>query len=511
MESNPGFVADADALQKAGEICTRLEGLPLAIELAAARVRVLSLEEIATRLDRQLQLLRDSTGRMPPRHSALQATIGWSVEQLRPEESRMFRALAVFMGSWDLAAAAHVCGADEFEALDLLSSLSDKSLATVVPSKSGSTRYRFLEPVRQFARDALAATGELPIERRRHLDYFLALAEEAEPHLYESEQGWWLERLAVEHANMLAALDACHEDPEGSTRGLRLAAALGRYWHVRGYAELGMAQLDRLLERPEDEDSSGPRARAISVAGALASWRGDLPRAITHLRDALARFRQISDRKGEARVLLALGPALCETGDIEAGHAHCEEALEAARDAGDLRGVATTLVNLGVLAYGRGDRAGAHRLFGEAVELHRQSGDQVTLALALGNRSALSVQLGDLAAARAELVEALQLSVDLDAVLAGVAAIGTASMLAMTRGEPGDAAWMLGAATECVETCGLNLSRSQRHQLDHLVSQVRTSLEPNRFDQAWTNGREMSFPEAAARVGAWLTNRADPE
>jgi predicted ATPase len=511
MESNPGMVTDADALQKAGEICRRLEGLPLAIELAAARVRVLSLEEISTRLDRQLQLLRDNTGRMPPRHSALHAAIDWSVGQLRPDESRMFRALAVFAESWDLAAAAYVCGADEFEALDLLSSLSDKSLATVLPSRGGSTRYRFLEPVRQFARDALTRSGEDITARRRHLDFFLALAEEAEPHLYESEQGRWLERLAVEHANMLAALDACHEDPEGLTRGLRLAAALGRYWHVRGYAELGMAQLDRLLERPGNDDSSAPRGRAIAVAGALASWRGDLGRAITHLRDALARFRDLSDRKGEARVLLALGPALCETGDIEGGQALCEEALVAARDAGDLRGVATTLVNLGVLAYGRGDRAGAHRLFGEAVELHRQSGDRVTLALALGNRSALSVQLGNFSAARAELAEALQLSLDLDAVLAGVAAIGTASMLAVTRGEPADAAWMLGAATGCVETCGLNLSRSQRHQLDQLVAQVRMSLDPARFDQAWTNGREMSFPDAAARVVAWLTSRTDPD
>jgi non-specific serine/threonine protein kinase len=510
-ESNPGFIADASALQSAGEICRRVEGLPLAIELAAARVRVMNLEEISSRLDRQLQLLRDSTGRMTPRHRALHATIGWSVDQLRPEEARTFRRFAVFAGSWDLAATAYVCEVDEFDALDLLSSLVDKSLVTVVPAKSGSTRYRFLEPVRQFAWDALVASGEDVHGTRRHADHFLALAEEAEPHLYGPEQGRWLERLAAEHANMLAALDTCHQDPEGVERGLRLAGALGRYWHVRGYAELGMAQLDRVLGRMSDDGSSAPRARAIAVAGALASWRGDARRAIAHLQDALTRFRELSDRRGESRALLALGPALCETGDTARGQVLCEEGLEAAREVGDLRGEATALVNLGVLAYGRGDRAGAHRLFGEAVDLHRQSGDRVTLALALGNRSALSVQLGNFAAASAELTEALHLSVDLDAVLAGTSAIGTAAMLALTRRELADAAWMLGAATECVETSGLNLSPSQRHQLDQLVSQVRASLDPSRFDLAWANGRAMSFPDAASRVVSWLSSHADPD
>lgn len=511
MESNPAFVPDARALQSAGEICRRVEGLPLAIELAAARVRVLSLEEISSRLDRQLQLLRDGTGRMTPRHRALHATIGWSVDQLRPDEAHMFRALAVFSGGWDLAATTYVCAVeDEFDALDLISSLVDKSLVTVVPAKTGSTRYRFLEPIHQYAWESLGATGERSTATRRHLEYFLALAEEAESFLYGSEQGRWLERLSDEHANMLVALDECYRDPEGMAPGLRLAGALGRYWHVRGYAELGMGQLDRMLRRPGADDSSAPRARAAAMAGALASWRGDIPHAIAHLEDALVRFRELADRRGESRVLLALGPACCESGDTERGLRLCEEGLEAAREVGDLRGVATALVNLGVLAYGRGDRHTAHRLFGEAVDLHRQSGDRVTLAVALGNRSALSVQLGNFAAARSELTEALQLSLELDAVLAGTSAIGTASMLALTRGDTADAAWMLGAATECVESCGLTLSRSQHHQLEQLVSQVRGSLDESRFDQAWTNGRALPFPDAAARVVAWLSSRIDP-
>ena len=510
QEADPNFLPDGASLQAAGEICRRVEGLPLAIELAAARVRVLSIGEIATRLDQQIQLLRDGTGRMTPRHRALHATIAWSVEQLHREEILAFRALAAFAGGWDLEAATYVCQAkDEFETLDLISSLVDKSLVFVVHAKAGVSRYRYLEPVRQFALGELAASDLHPVVRQRHLEYFLRLAEEAEPRLYGHEQGRWLERLAADHANLLAALDECYHDEHGVEQGLRLAGALGRYWHVRGYAELGASQLDRMLRRDGAGVPGRARAQALSMAGALASWRGQLEPASEVLEEALTIFRALADRRGEARALLTLGSVCCNLGDMDRGQAISEQGIEASREVGDLRGVATALINLGVMAYGRGDKATAHRLFGEAADLHRRSGDRVTLALALGNRSALSVHLGDHAAARSELTEALQLSLELNAVWGGTSAIATAGMLAQARGDGESATWMLGAVTSCVEKSGLNLSASQRHEMEQLVAQARRSLEEESFTRAWQEGLSLTFPEAAARVVTWLSHQTD--
>ncbi|MCA9727309.1 MAG: tetratricopeptide repeat protein, partial [Candidatus Eisenbacteria bacterium] len=342
------------------------------------------------------------------------------------------------------------------------------------------------------------------VAQRRHVAYFVALVEEAEPHLFGALMGPWLDRLATEHANLLAALDACYEDPEGVETGLRIAGSLGRYWHVRGHVGLGTRQLERMLRREGAEAPGAARAKALSMAGALASCRGAWEEATICLEEALSLFRSLGDRLWEGRSLMTLGSVYFHLGDTERAWSICEAGLAASKEVDDVRGIATVLINLGVLAYGRGDKGSAHRLFGEAAALHRRSGDQATLALALGNRSALSVQLGDYASARSELAEALRLALELDAVWSGIAALASAGTMALARGAPGEAAVMLAAATSGVERAELDLSAGQRNELDRIVAQVRDASAPESFAEAWSKGLAFSFPEAADFVLGWL-------
>lgn len=504
-EAAIGFSADAETLEHVAQICLEVEGIPLAIELAAARVRVLGVRDIALRLDRQLQLLRDTTERLDPRHRALEATIDWAVAQLRPEELPLFRALGVFSGGWTLEAGTAVCRTDdEFATLDLLSTLVDKSLVATVPQEAGPPRYRFLEPVRQYALEKLEASPDATAVKRRHAAHFLALAEDIERVLYGPDQRTGFERLSTEHSNLLTALEWSHLDPDGIESELRLAAALGRYWHVRGFVELGTRQLDRALGRAGGESVAPARATALAMAGAFAYWRNDLPTAVSLLEESCGLFRGLGDRRGEAKALLVLGPAHGTLGNLDLGYSLCESGMESFRALGDRRGVATMLLNLGVLTYARGEVAAAHALFREATDLHRESGDRITLALTLGNQSALSVQLGAHDAARSELTEALELSTSLGTTWAGTSAIATAATLALVRGDPANAAWMFGAVTAGAESSGLLLNPAQRQQLDPLIAQAREQLEPAAFDAAWQSGRSLRFPEAAAKVLAWL-------
>ncbi|MEZ4650879.1 MAG: hypothetical protein R3E97_19260, partial [Candidatus Eisenbacteria bacterium] len=504
-ESDPSFTPDIDDLRAIAEICRGVEGLPLAIELAAARIRVLRVTEIAGKLDRQLALLRDATGRMGERHRALQAVIGWSYEQLSPESASAFRFLSVFAGGATLPAITFVAEfGDEFVSLDAISTLLDRSLVVVEPGATPTSRYRLLEPIRQFAAEALERAGEVHRARARHRDHFLALAEEAEPKLTGAEQGQWLDRLGADHANLLFALDNCYAEPDASLRGLRMVAALGRYWHIRGYGSLAESQLDRALAGPDGAGPSPPRARALVIAGAFASWRGEPLEAIGYLEEAIGLHRSFGNTVQEARAHLALGAAYRSLGDRGRARRICEEGLALSRTAGDKAGEATLLLNLGVLVSELGDHAAARELFGEAATLHRASGDHVTLALALGNRAGLSVQLGHFAEGASELGEALALARSVGALWAGASAISAAATLALTRDDASNSAWMFGAARTCLEKGGVSLGAREEDEMESVIARVRGGLTREEFEQAWREGRGMSFGEAADRVLAWV-------
>jgi diguanylate cyclase (GGDEF)-like protein len=380
---DPGFEITAANLDLAAEICRQLDGIPLAIELAAARTGLLSLEQIAARLSDRFRLLRGGTRGVLPRQQTLKALVDWSYELLAEEERALLRALSVFSGGHTLEAAEEVFGAD---ILDLLSRLVNKSLVqTDRPAGEGEPRYQMLDTIRQYAWDRLIEAGEAGRYRACHLEYYLRLAEEAEGGLLGPEQRGWLERLTAEHGNLRAALDwASSERPEA---GLRLAAAVTRYWLVRGHRSEGRERLSSLLDtvRRREADAAGTEIRPLLqrarfALGLLALYQYDSREAVRHGEAAAQLAEALGDDPARAVALSQLGYARHQSGDPAGGAAAWEAGLALARRLGEpwplgfaLRGWAYHLQRLG-------RSAEADRALAEALPLLRRTGDDWLIA-----------------------------------------------------------------------------------------------------------------------------------
>jgi len=274
----PDFELTSENAAAVGDICRTLDGMPLAIELAAARVQVLSAREIREKLKDRFRLLTRSGRADGSRHRTLRAAIDWSYEQLSEAEADLFRKLSVFSGGWTLEAAVALSGGDEFEVLDLLSELSDKSMVVVEREAKGGTRYRLLETVRRYGLERLEERGEAGASRGCHALYFLDLAERAEAGRRGPEQAGWRRRLEAEHENCLAALAWCNQGEGEPAIGLRLAAHLGWFWLSRAYISLGRSLLAAALQR--NPESSAARAKALQRAGGLARSRRIIRRLV---------------------------------------------------------------------------------------------------------------------------------------------------------------------------------------------------------------------------------------
>jgi predicted ATPase/tetratricopeptide (TPR) repeat protein len=380
---HPGFEITATNLDVAAEICRQLDGIPLAIELAAARTGLLSLEQIAARLSDRFRLLRGGTRGVLPRQQTLKALVDWSYDLLTEEEQGLLRALSVFSGGHTLEAAEEVFGAD---VLDLLSRLVNKSLVqTDGPAGEGEPRYQMLETIRRYAWDRLIEEGEAGRYRGRHLEYCLRLTEEAERGLLGPEQRAWLERLTAEHGNLRAALDwAYSERPDA---GLRLAAAVTRYWLVRGHRTEGRERLASLLEASQargiDEGGVGDRTLLQKVhfaQGLLALYQYDSREAVRHGEGAVQLAEELGDARERALALSQLGYARHQSGDPARGAAAWDAGLALARRLGDawalgfaLRGWAYHLQRLG-------RSAETDQALAEALPLLRRTGDEWLVA-----------------------------------------------------------------------------------------------------------------------------------
>ena len=311
----PGFVLTDQNAGPVAQVCARLDGLPLAIELAAARLRALPVEQLAGRLDDRFRLLTGGGRTAVPRQQTLQAAIDWSHALLAAPERAVLRRLAVFAGGWPLAAAEAVCagaGVEPGGVLDLLAGLVDKSLvvfeeAALEPGAGGAGRYRLLETIRQYAEARLVGAGEAARVRRRHRDWYLALAERAALELVGRDQVAWLDRLGAEHDNLRGALAWSQADPDGAAAELRLAAALGRFWNLRGHISEGRAWLAHALERDAGAAPAAARASALNWAGLLASLAAALPAAAALLEASIALGRGLPGRPGLPAALRHLG------------------------------------------------------------------------------------------------------------------------------------------------------------------------------------------------------------
>lgn len=394
-------------------VVQRLDGIPLAIELAAARVPALSVEQIATRLDDRFRLLTRGSRTTLPRHQTLRAALDWSYQLLTDREQLMLRRLSVFSGGWTLEAAEAVCGdanAETFDVLDLLTQLVFKSLV-VTDEQNGVVRYRLLETVRQYAVERLKDSSEADAARGKHHDWFLAQGERAEPELTGPHQGAWLDRLETEHDNLRAALEWCLKTGR-SEAATRWAKALGRFWIVRRYIQEGRQRLAGILGLVGPSPTA-QRAEALLWAGHLAWRQNDHAAARALLSDSLAIYRRLDDKLGMGRALNILGLVAREQGDYAAARALHEEDLALRRALGDKSGISHALNNLGLVAREQGDYAAARALHEESLGLRREIGDRFSIGQALNNLGLVATAQGEYVLARSFYEESLAIKREL--------------------------------------------------------------------------------------------------
>jgi predicted ATPase/two-component SAPR family response regulator len=481
-------------------VCRGLDGIPLAIELAAARVKVLSVEQIAERLDDRFRLLTAGSRTALPRHRTLRATIDWSHDLLSEEEKVLFRRLSVFAGGFALGATEAVCvGEDleEDEVLDLLSHLVDKSLV-VVQERGGEARYRLLDTVRQYGWEKLEELGEADAVRRRHAIFFLDLAEEVEPKIEPNvniaDRRPWLERLGVEHDNLRAALRWAQES--NPQTGLRLGCALYWLWYHRGYWSEGRGWFERALAKAPARTAA--RAEALYYAGYLAWAQGDHPVARSRLEESVQIWRVLGGGQGGlAHALWVLGLEMLARGEPAVAHSLAEESVQIFRTIGDEFGLSISLANLGAIVLDQGDHALASSLLEESVEISRKAGDDWMLSLPLRNLGVAVFRRGDHDRAEALIKESLFLLRELGDKLYTSRGLECLAAVVSMRGDHGRAARLFGAGEALREAIGASVPF---HLVDYdgAIAGARDTLGEEAFTTAWAQGREMTMEQAVA-------------
>lgn len=481
-------LTSANALHLA-ETCVLLEGLPLAIVIAAARAHTLGIEEVAARLRERLLPLPSELRSGPPRHRSLQAVIDWSHDLLDEHERLLFRRLAAFAGGWSPEAAIRVCADERLAAEEvpgLLAELVAKSLV-VADDETDTPRFRMLEIVREYAQERLEASGEAEALGRRHRDWCLELALEAEEALVGPEQARWLDRLEREHDNLRRALAAPATDPASAAARLRLATALWRFWELRGHLVEGRRWLDQALADATDAPAE-LRAPALLAAADLASLSGDLARSRLLLADCVALFRAAGDPVGLARALNNLAESAYYRGDVQQAVALAAESLAVQRQQGDRRRIAAALNNLGMATRLTGDLERARALLEESRALFEALGHEGGVAVALENLADVARDAGDPALAGALYRESLRRcgggpSENTILCLEGLAQVACA------EGAARRAARLLGAAAALRRSLNLPMPPPDRQRLEQTAKRVCALLGAPTFAALEAEGR----------------------
>ena len=489
------------------EICRRLDGLPLALELAAARVRSMSVETIAERLNDRFRLLTRGDRTALPRQQTLRALIDWSYELLDEPERALLRRLSVFAGGWKLEAAEAVCGDDgQCDAvLDVLDALVQKSLVDLDPA---GNRYRVLESVREYAVERLRESGEEIAARDRHLRFFSALADRAGNELGGPDQSEWLEGLDLERENFLAALAWTPRATDGARLAVELVHALKLYWFNRGLVNLAYRLVVEALALGGAEERTKQRSMGLYMAGQICSYMGRYAEAEAFLQESLSIAREIGSTLRVAAVLQPLGLAALGRGDLDAAAAHLEEAVSLAREQGNVREIAAAVTLLATLRRMKGSLPDAESLYGEALSLARGLGDQESIAIGLLNLSICAIARADVEGARPLLLEALEVAAQEGWRRVGQSVIDIAAGLAAAMEHDARAARLYGVAEALAAETGLRRDAADEAFLAPLVSRARTRLSEAAFAEAEAGGRTLSYDRALDEVRAWLGMRA---
>jgi predicted ATPase/predicted Ser/Thr protein kinase len=544
----PGFAITADNAASVVEICRRLDGLPLAIELAAARMKLLSPQAVADRLENRLQLLTGGARDLPSRHQTLRGTIDWSYELLDPAARKLLARAAVFVGGVTLEAVEDVCAAPDLEAgsiVDALSALVDENLLRQTEGSGGEPRFAMFETIREYALFRLIESGELDELRRRHADYYVRLAEAAEPELVGAGQGAWIKTLDDEVGNVRAVM-TWSLDGADVTSALRIAAALFRHWSIRGQ----LTEARRWFQQAVPHAGGLPaalRAKALFAAGYTALGQGDFSEAIDRFTESLASYQEVDSAAGEAASLAQLGWLKTTLGDLDAGVGHSEQSLAIARELGDTRTASLAVSNLGDAAFARDDYEGASRLYAEALSLRRAVGDRRIVADSLIKFGRARALLGSEAEAVASLDEGLAIARELDDGWTTSVALASLGFVALLRHEEARAAALLGEAlawcekrgdkrlaAECLgglaavaaaqrefpraaqlwgaeeglrNELGAPASPVERRLLENHVDSVREALGADALRAEQETGRALDLEESMDLARSWLPSR----
>jgi predicted ATPase len=526
----PGFTLTSDNASAVAEICTRLDGLPLAIQLAAARIKLLSPSAMRGRLASRLQLLTSGARDLPARQQTLRHAIDWSYDLLSAPEQKLFCRLSAFAGGFTLEAAESVCDTKQdlgLEVLDGMASMVDKSLVRQVDQEDGEPRFVMLETIGEYAREKLAASGEEPLTRKAHAAYCLVLAEEAAAENAAGEVKKWMDRFEAEHDNFRAALDWLTET-QNVDWGLRLATALFRFWEMREHFTEGRQRLEELLGLPAAATPNTARMRALFSAGVLALDQRDYSASEKLFRENLMIARKLEDKQSIAISLNALAVISRDSGCLETSFALFDESLALWRELEDRLAVARALSNLSTVKKSQRDYSQARSLNEECVAIFRELGDRTGIAWAFNHQADLLREQGDLPAARslyeqgiaafrenndrwgiagsladlgnltrdlgdyaaseAMYAESLCLFQELDHKRGVARILESFAALAAGRSEPEKALKLAGVAAALRQTIGCPLSSFEQAKLEQSLEPARRGLSTASERAAWLEG-----------------------
>jgi predicted ATPase/class 3 adenylate cyclase len=499
LAASPRFALTEQNAPVVAEITARLDGLPLAIELAATRTKVLTPEQILSRLERRLSILTSGSRSLPMRQRTLRAAIAWSYDLLDPVERRLFARLSVFTGGWSFESAEAVCDPDGLglDILDGLTSLVDKSLIRRIEPPGQPSRFSMLETIREFGHEQLEAAGDLELVLRRHAEHFLRLAVEVEPHLTGEDQGAWLDRCDQEHANLRAALRWAVETGEAG-RAQAAAGALWRFWQQRGHLAEGRRWLEEVLAMPAGQARTAARAKALAGAGGIAWW-SDRGASRALYDEALAIERELGDPARLAEALYNQAFAVAAEHDLESAARLLNESLDLFRQVGDEGGVARALTMLVVpdAMAGAWDRVVAR--IEEVVAILRRLNDRLTLAFDLVWLAFAYGRAGRREDARSTALEALELFREVDNATGMALAFLNLAFLLTWEGRHEDAIRMAGVSESHRDRAGGGPTPGFGGMLEgDPAAAARAHLTEDAAQRAWQEGLTMSIHEAVA-------------
>jgi predicted ATPase/DNA-binding SARP family transcriptional activator len=498
--ANPQFQLSEQNAAAVAELCARLDGLPLAIELAAARTKILPPATLLSRLGNRLELLTGGRRDAPQHQQTLRMTLDWSYDLLEPVVQRLFAQLGVFAGGCTLTSAEAVCDADG-SVLEGLTALVDESLMRQRETKDGEPRFSMLEIVREYALERLAASGEAEETRRRHLDRFVAFADEVEPQLVGTDQAAWFSRVEDEHDNIRAALAHALELRDSSA-ALRLVRGVRRFWHVHGYLAEGREALESALAIAPNEPSE-LRANSLNMIGILAGEQGDFPAAREKFTAALEDARAVEATRAISSALVNLGTMATFEGDLETGRRLYEESIEHFASLGDLRGQALAKENVGLMTLTAGDAQEAATWLSEALELAREVGDDRETAAAARSLAAAMIELGEADQAAALVGESLGIARELGEPQGIAVCLETFAGVAAAGGELERAATLFGASDAVRASIGAQRQPDQQILYDRWLARTLAGLDNKTYSTRYEDGRALSLEAACAlAVGA---------